>query len=88
MTNIYPEHLDHYNGFGGYVAAKMNIIRHQKGSDYFICNAEQDFDRYFDFSNSKTSVIKVGLNGSNGDEDIIAAASAHGKAHYESQKQG
>lgn len=22
MTNIYPEHLDHYNGFEGYVAAR------------------------------------------------------------------
>ena len=77
MTNIYPEHLDHFNGFGGYVAAKLNIIRHQTGGDYFICNAEQDFDRYFDFSNAKTSVIKVGLNGSKGDEDIIAAAAAN-----------
>lgn len=74
MTNIYPEHLDHYNGFGGYVAAKMNIIRHQTGSDYFICNAEQDFDRYFDFANAKPSVIRVGINGGLGDEDIIAAA--------------
>lgn len=75
MTNIYPEHLDHYNGFGGYVAAKMNIIRHQTGSDYFVCNAEQDFDRYYDFSAAKPTVIKVGANGSLGDEDIIAAAS-------------
>jgi len=74
MTNIYPEHLDHYNGFGGYVAAKMNILRHQKTSDFFICNAEQNFDEYFDFSIVIPSVIKVCSNGGRGDEAIIKAA--------------
>lgn len=77
MTNIYPEHLDHYNGFKGYVAAKLNIIRHQTGCDYFICNAQQDFDKYYDFSKSPASVIKVSLNGGRGDEEIIAAAAAN-----------
>lgn len=77
MTNIYPEHLDHYNGFGGYVAAKMNILRHQSGDDYFICNAEQNFDEYFDFANVIPSVIKVCSNGGRGDEAIISAAAAN-----------
>lgn len=77
MTNIYPEHLDHYNGFSGYVAAKMNIIRHQVGCDYFICNAEQDFDKYYNFSKTPTSVIKVSKNGGRGDEKLIAAANAN-----------
>ena len=63
MTNIYPEHLDHYNGFSGYVTAKLNIIRHQVGCDYFICNAEQDFDKYYNFSKALPSVIKVSKNG-------------------------
>ena len=74
MTNIYPEHLDHYNGFEGYVGAKMNIIRHQVGCDYFICNAQQDFGRYFDFSKVIPSVIRVCSNGGFGDEEIIKAA--------------
>lgn len=74
MTNIYPEHLDHYNGFSGYVTAKLNIIRHQVGCDYFICNAEQDFDKYYNFSKALPSVIKVSKNGGKGDELIIAAA--------------
>ena len=74
MTNIYPEHLDHYNGFSGYVSAKLNIIRHQTGCDYFICNAEQDFDAYYNFSKASTNVIKVSKNGGRGDEDIIGAA--------------
>ena len=77
MTNIYPEHLDHYNGFEGYVGAKMNIIRHQVGCDYFICNAQQEFDRYFDFSKVIPSVIKVCSNGGKGDEAIVGAAAAN-----------
>ncbi|MGN0546479.1 MAG: UDP-N-acetylmuramoyl-L-alanine--D-glutamate ligase [Acutalibacteraceae bacterium] len=74
MTNIYPEHLDHYNGFEGYVAAKLNIIRHQTGCDYFICNALQDFDKYYNFAKTPVSVIRVCENGGRGDEKIIAAA--------------
>ena len=77
MTNIYPEHLDHYNGFAGYVSAKMNIIRHQVGCDYFICNAGQNFDDYYNFSKTETNVIKVCENGGTGDEKIIAAAAAN-----------
>ncbi len=77
MTNIYPEHLDHYNGFSGYVSAKLNIIRHQIGCDYFICNAKQDFDEYYNFTKTETSVIKVFENGGKGDEEIISAAAAN-----------
>ena len=77
MTNIYPEHLDHYNGFGGYVSAKLNIIRHQVGCDYFICNAWQNFDEYYNFSKTETSVIRVCENGAKGDEELIAAAAAN-----------
>lgn len=77
MTNIYPEHLDHYNGFSGYVGAKLNIIRHQTGCDYFICNAQQNFDEYYDFSSTPVSVIKVCLEGSKDDEKIIEAASGN-----------
>lgn len=77
MTNIYPEHLDHYNGFSGYVAAKLNIIRHQVGCDYFICNAEQDFEQYYNFSKTPVSVIKVSKNGGKADKNLIAAANGN-----------
>ena len=59
ITNIYPEHLDHYNGFDGYVSAKMNIVKHQTASDYLICNAVQNFDNYCDFSSIPSTVIKI-----------------------------
>ncbi|MBE6821398.1 MAG: UDP-N-acetylmuramoyl-L-alanine--D-glutamate ligase [Ruminococcaceae bacterium] len=77
MTNIYPEHLDHYNGFGGYVGAKLNILRHQTGCDYFICNAQQDFDKYHNFSAVESTVLKVFLDGSDEDAEIIEAAAAN-----------
>lgn len=77
MTNIYPEHLDHYNGFGGYVGAKLNILRHQTGCDYFICNAQQDFDKYHNFSDVESTVLKVFLDGSDEDAEIIEAAAAN-----------
>ncbi|MBR3803354.1 MAG: UDP-N-acetylmuramoyl-L-alanine--D-glutamate ligase [Clostridia bacterium] len=41
FTNAYPEHLDHYNGFEGYIGAKLNIIRYQSEDNLFISNADQ-----------------------------------------------
>lgn len=41
FTNAYPEHLDHYNGFEGYIGAKLNIIRYQNEDNLFISNADQ-----------------------------------------------
>ena len=36
FTNLYPEHLDHYDGFAGYAAAKMHITANQTADDFFI----------------------------------------------------
>lgn len=59
LTNIYPEHLEHHNGFNGYVASKLNIVRHQSSKDYFISTAEHNYDAYCDFSNIPSTVIKT-----------------------------
>ena len=40
FLNIYPEHLDYYNNFNEYLAAKQNIARYQKKEDYFLYNSE------------------------------------------------
>ena len=79
LTNIYPEHLDHYNGFDGYVQAKMNIVKHQLSDDYLICNSEQNLSAYFDFATLLPSVIKVSMNGGRGDEEILAAAAGNNR---------
>lgn len=36
FTNLFPEHLDHYDGFAGYANAKWNIAAHQTEKDFFI----------------------------------------------------
>lgn len=41
FTNAFPEHLDHYNGFEGYIGAKLNIVRYQNEDNLFISNADQ-----------------------------------------------
>jgi UDP-N-acetylmuramoylalanine--D-glutamate ligase len=73
LTNIYPEHIEHHNGFTGYVNSKLNIVRHQKKGDYFICNASQTVDGYCDFSKIPSTVIKVASDIS-GYESIYEAA--------------
>ena len=41
FLNLYPEHLDYYNGsFLAYAAAKANITKHQTETDFLIYNAK------------------------------------------------
>ena len=41
LTNIYEEHLDHYNnGFQGYLNAKLNIAKYQQSNDFLIYNPQ------------------------------------------------
>ncbi|MBR6634400.1 MAG: UDP-N-acetylmuramoyl-L-alanine--D-glutamate ligase [Clostridia bacterium] len=44
FTNAYPEHLDHYNGFEGYIGAKLNIVRYQDEKGLFISSADQPLE--------------------------------------------
>ncbi len=60
MTNIYPEHLDHYNGFEGYVSAKLNIVRNQTEKDFFVFNSDQEeMKNLIDFDNIKSQLLPV-----------------------------
>ena len=59
FTNIYQEHLDHYNGFEGYVNAKLNIVSHQNSDDYLIYNADQNVEGIIDFSKYHSKKIPV-----------------------------
>ncbi len=42
LTNFYPEHLDHYRDYDAYLSAKLNILRFQKHTDYFVLNADDE----------------------------------------------
>lgn len=59
FTNIYEEHLDHYDGYRGYINAKLNIVNHQTEENYLIYNADQDVDGLIDFSQYKSNKIAV-----------------------------
>jgi UDP-N-acetylmuramoylalanine--D-glutamate ligase len=45
MTNIYPDHLDTYDGMEDYAAAKANIFRHQRPGDVAVFNYDNDWTR-------------------------------------------
>jgi UDP-N-acetylmuramoylalanine--D-glutamate ligase len=47
MTNIYPDHLDTYNGMEEYTEAKANIFRHQRATDLAIFNYDNPWTRRF-----------------------------------------
>lgn len=64
FTNLFEEHLDHYDGIKGYASAKLNIMRNQKADDYFIFNADQDFSAFF--SQDEVKSVKVPVSASEG----------------------
>ncbi len=45
MTNIYPDHLDTYDGMEDYAAAKANIFRHQQPDDLAVFNYDNAWTR-------------------------------------------
>lgn len=62
LTNVYPEHLDHYNGFEGYVGAKLNIVKYQTENDFFIYNADQGLDGFLNVETIKSKPVAVSVN--------------------------
>ena len=62
LTNIYPEHLDHYDSFECYVGAKLNIVRNQSKGDTFIYNADQGLDGFFDLSKYPGEAVGVSVH--------------------------
>ncbi len=42
LLNIFEEHLDHYNGFGDYLLAKLNILQFQQTGDHAVLNADDN----------------------------------------------
>jgi len=47
MTNVYPDHLNTYNGMEDYAEAKANIFRHQHTDDLAIFNFDNPWTRRF-----------------------------------------
>ena len=47
MTNVYPDHLNTYNGMEDYAEAKANIFRHQSAQGLAIFNYDNPWTRRF-----------------------------------------
>lgn len=47
MTNVYPDHLNTYNGMEDYAEAKANIFRHQTEQNMAIFNYDNPWTRRF-----------------------------------------
>lgn len=59
FTNIFEEHLDHYDGYRGYINAKLNIVSHQTQDNYLIYNADQNVEGLIDFMQYNSTKIAV-----------------------------
>ena len=86
ITNLYPEHLDHYHGFEGYVNAKLNIIRNQTAEDIFITNVDQDIKEFTDMT-IKAKQIGVSVNDDEENEFLgkLAKLNSHLKGRHNAQ---
>jgi UDP-N-acetylmuramoylalanine--D-glutamate ligase len=47
MTNVYPDHLNTYDGIEDYAEAKTNIFRHQRADDIAVFNYDNPWTRGF-----------------------------------------
>jgi len=47
MTNVYPDHLNTYNGMEDYAEAKANIFRHQPANGLAVFNYDNPWTRRF-----------------------------------------
>ena len=80
MTNLYPEHLDHYNGFEGYANAKYNIMKYQTRDDYLIYNPDSDeLVKMLDLDSVKSHKIPVGLTAAENDGFLKSLTELNGR---------
>ena len=62
FTNLYPEHLDHYDGFAGHAAAKMNITLHQTENDYLIYGDVEGLREYLAKQTLRAQTVPIGYD--------------------------
>ena len=62
FTNLYPEHLDHYDGFAGYARAKMHIALHQTPDDYLIYGDVEGLREYLAEKPLRGKTIPIGYD--------------------------
>ena len=68
VTNIFEEHLDHYESYDKYAEAKCNIFKYQKNDDYFLYNYDNEMLNK-KVKESNAIIYKVSIRGK-ADSDI------------------
>ncbi|HHX58291.1 MAG TPA: UDP-N-acetylmuramoyl-L-alanine--D-glutamate ligase [Candidatus Moranbacteria bacterium] len=68
ITNIYPDHLNHYSSMSTYVKDKQAIFENQKRNDFLVVNYDQEED--WNFSQVAPSQV-VFFSQSKSDQDRI-----------------
>jgi len=58
FTNFFPDHMNYYHTMDEYLTDKKNIFIHQKPSDWFICNRDDETVREL-CSEAKGNVITI-----------------------------
>lgn len=79
LTNIFPEHLDHYESFEKYAEAKCNIFKYQKEEDSFIYNIDNENSVKF-VKNVKSKKYTVSIKDSEADIYL-----KDGKVYFENE---
>ena len=67
FTNLYAEHLDHYDGFAGYAAAKLHIAAYQNEQDTLIYGDVDGLREYLADKPLRAHQIPVGFDTADGD---------------------
>ena len=70
LTNVYPEHLDHYDSYECYVNAKLNIVKHQHVGNLFIYNKDQGVNEWLDLSTVKSEKVAISANDPRGEKFV------------------
>lgn len=77
FTNLYPEHLDHYDGFEGYARAKLNIASHQTEDDFLIYGDVEGLREFLSDKQIRSVKIPVGYDDGNGNELLTRIANCN-----------
>lgn len=56
ITNVFPDHLDRYDGMEDYVRAKANIFKYQAKDDHLILNKKNPWTKYILAQKPKSKV--------------------------------
>ncbi|EKE21738.1 MAG: hypothetical protein ACD_7C00142G0001 [uncultured bacterium] len=70
FKNIFPDHLNYYNGMKEYIEDKENICRYQKPNDWFIFNSEDEIVREI-AQGVKSQILSFSFKRENGGRSVF-----------------